>query len=221
MKNRAASFWEYLDIPLRGWSRIVLVAITVPLVLSFLFPLWQISMTAPQYPKGLSMDIYCYKLVGGHDGVDVSEINTLNHYIGMKTITRSELQDLDWLPFGIIAMAMLGLRCALLGNVRTLIDLAMITVYISGVAFGRFVYMLYDFGHNLDPKAPVTIDPFMPVVFGAKKVANFWTYSYPAFGSAGLGVFTGGVWVLLAFYLWKGYRTRERSGAGRAAASSA
>ena len=29
---------------------------------------WKISMTAPQYPKGLYMDVYAYKLEGGDEG---------------------------------------------------------------------------------------------------------------------------------------------------------
>ncbi len=221
MRRTVDSFWEFLDVPLRGRARLVLLVLVVPLLLSFLFPLWHISMEAPQYPKGLSMDIYSYKLVGGHGGLDVEEINVLNHYIGMGTITRDELQDLDWLPFGLLAMALLALRTALLGNVRTLIDLSMITVFISAVAFGRFIYMLYDFGHNLDPRAPVTVDPFMPVVVGSKKIANFWTHSMPALGSVMLGAFTVGIWAVTLWYLWRGWRETARKRADGEASAPA
>lgn len=206
MKKTADSFWEFLDIPLRGGARLLLVALIVPLLLSFAFPLWRISMEAPQYPDGLSMDIYTYQLVGGNDGHDVKEINTLNHYIGMHAITREELRDLDWMPFGLVAMALLALRAALLGNVRTLIDLSMIAAYISAVAFGRFVWMLWDFGHHLDPKAPVKVEPFMPVVVGSKQIANFMTHSMPQVGSLLMGAFTLGVWGITLFYLWRGRR---------------
>jgi copper chaperone NosL len=206
MRPAAETFWEFLDAPLRGPARLLLVALVVPLVLSFGFPLWRISMKAPQYPDGLRLDIYAYQLVGGNDGHDVREINTLNHYIGMRTITREELRDLDWLPFGLIALALLALRAALLGNVRTLIDLSIVAGYISLIAFGRFVYMLWDFGHNLDPKAPVKIEPFMPVVVGSKQIANFTTHSMPQAGSVLLGTFTLGVWILTLFYLWRGRR---------------
>jgi hypothetical protein len=206
MHSPVTSFWEYLDLPLRGRGRILLVLLVVPLLLSFLFPLWRISMEAPQYPNGLQMDIYSYKLVGGNDGHDVQEINVLNHYIGMSKITREELRDLDWMPFGLVALALLSLRAALLGNVRTLIDLSMIAGYISVVAFGRFVWMLWEFGHDLDPKAPVKVEPFMPVVFGSKKIANFTTHSMPDLGSVLMGVFTMGVWGLTLLYLWRGRR---------------
>ena len=206
MRTTSETFWEYLDAPLRGRARLVLVVLIAPLLLSFLFPLWRISMEAPQYPDGLRMDIYSHALVGGNDGHDVQEINTLNHYIGMHTITRDELRDLDWLPFGIVAMALLALRAALLGNVRTIIDLSMIAAYISSVAFGRFVYMLWEFGYHLDPKAPVHVQPFMPAVVGSKKIANFTTHSMPQLGSLLLGAFTLGVWGVTLWYLWRGRR---------------
>ncbi len=210
MRPLADTFWEFLDAPLRPRSRLLLITLIVPLLLSFAFPLWRISMKAPQYPDGLAMDIYSYKVVGGNDGHDIQEINLLNHYIGMQTITRQELRDLDWIPFGLIAMALLALRAALLGNVRTIIDLSMIAAYISAVAFGRFVWMLWEFGHNLDPKAPVRIEPFMPVVVGEKQIANFLTHSMPQFGSVLMGVFIVGVWGMTLCYLWRG-RQQARS----------
>ncbi|MBZ0150023.1 MAG: hypothetical protein K8J09_00725 [Planctomycetes bacterium] len=206
MRTSADNFWEFLDVPLRGRARILLLLLILPLLASFAFPLWRISMEAPQYPKGLVMDIYAHRLQGGNDGHDVAEINTLNHYIGMHQITREELRDLDWLPFGLLAMALLALRAALLGNVRTMIDLSMIAAYISVVAFGRFVYMLWDFGHHLSNEAPVKVEPFMPVVIGSKKIANFWTHSMPQLGSVLMGTFTLGIWGITLWYLWRGRR---------------
>lgn len=213
MRHPADNFFEFLDAPLRGGARLLLVALVVPLLLSFLFPLWQISMKAPQYPSGLYMDIYAHRVTGGNDGHDIEEINTLNHYIGMAKITREELRDLDWMPFGIIAMAMLALRAALLGNIRTMIDLSMIALYVSGVAFARFVYMLWQFGHQLDPKAPVKIEPFMPVLLGSKQIANFHTHSMPQLGSVFLMMFTGGIWCITLWYLWSGRRAAVQQAA--------
>lgn len=206
MRQPADNFWDFLDAPLRGRARLLLLVLIVPLLVSFAFPLWRISMKAPQYPDGLAMDIYSYQVVGGNDGHDIQEINVLNHYIGMHTITRDELRDLDWIPFGLVAMALLALRAALLGNVRTMIDLSMIAAYISVVAFGRFVWMLWEFGHRLDPKAPVKVEPFMPVVFGEKQIANFLTRSMPQFGSVLMGVFMAGVWGITLYCLWQGRR---------------
>ncbi|MCL2590878.1 MAG: hypothetical protein FWD67_08395 [Betaproteobacteria bacterium] len=41
---------------------------------------------------------------------------------------------------------------------------------------------LWYFGHNLHSWAAFTVKPFMPTVFGEGKVAQFSTYSYPAWG---------------------------------------
>lgn len=211
MRPTADSFWEFLDLPLRGGARILLVLLCVPLLMSFSYPLWKISMKAPQYPKGLYMDIYSNDVVGGNDGNDINEINILNHYIGMRTITRQELRDLDWIPFALIGMAMLALRASLLGNVRAMIDLSMIAFFVGAVSMGRFAYTLYEFGHNLDPRAPVDVQPFMPALIGTKQIANFTTQSMPQMATYCVGVFACGVWAITLWYLWKGYRESRRA----------
>ena len=199
-------FEEFLDEPIRFRSRIVLALLVIPLLLSFTQPLWRISMEAPQYPQGLQMDVYAYKLDGGHDGHDIQEINELNHYIGMHTIDRSQFKDLDWIPFALGLLAILALRAAVIGKVRSLIDLSILTAYVGAFSLVRFVYKLYVFGHDLDPRAPVTIKGFMPVVIGSKQVANFTTHSWPHVGTALMSVFAVGVILITAWHCWVGYR---------------
>jgi len=197
-------FYAFLDRPLYGWSRLVLLAMVVPLVLAFTQPLWRISMTAPQYPDGLYMEIYTHKIDGGNKGQHIKEINTLNHYIGMRKIDRAELSDLDWIPFGLGLLMVLTLRCAAIGNVRALIDLAVLAGYIGVFAMGRFIYKMYVFGHNLDPDAPIRLEPFTPAIFGTKKIANFSTQSYPQLGSVFIGIFFAGVLGVLGWHLFTG-----------------
>ena len=72
-----------LELPLDLKPRAFLVLAFLLLIPSYLFPLWTLTMFAPQYPEGLRMGIYSYKLEGGNNGQDVKEINVLNHYIGM------------------------------------------------------------------------------------------------------------------------------------------
>jgi len=199
-------FEEFLDEPIRFRSRILLALLVIPLVLSFTQPLWRISMKAPQYPQGLHMDVYAYKLSGGHDGHDIAEINELNHYIGMHKIERSQFQDLDWIPFALGLLAILALRAAAIGKVRSLIDLSVMTLYIGAFSMARFVYKLWVFGHDLDPHAPVNIKPFMPVVVGTKQVANFTTHSWPNWGTALMSTFAMGVLLIAAWHCWVGYR---------------
>lgn len=199
-------FYAFLDRPLYKSARVLLALLVVPLALSYAYPLWNIHLTAPQYPKGLNLDIYSYKLEGGRGGKDVKEINTLNHYIGMRPITREQMTDLDWMPFAIGLLAILTLRVAAIGNVRMLIDMAVLTTYVSGFAFFRFVYMLYRYGHDLDPAAPFDVEPFTPVIFGTKDIANFTTASYPQAGSYLIGGFVLGLVGILIWHLAAGRR---------------
>lgn len=206
MKLLLDRFYAFLDRPLRPLGRLLLLGSVALLVLSFAAPLWRISMTAPQYPKGLTMDIYSYKIEGGNEGHDIAEINSLNHYIGMREITRDQLVDLDWMPFGLGLLVLLTLRVAAIGNVRSLVDLVVLVTYISGFAFFRFVYTLNSFGRDLDPRAAITIEPFDPVIFGTKQIANFHTSSYPQAGSMFIGAFVGLTVAVLLWHLWVGRR---------------
>jgi len=209
MKDPLARFYQFIDRPIYFPARLAMVALVIPLALAFTAPLWKISLRAPQYPAGLYMDIFAHKLDGGHDGHDITEINTLNHYIGMHKIDRTELSELDWMPFALMALALLTLRCAAIGNVRMLIDLVVVTGFVAAYSMGRFVYKLYVYGHNLDPKAPLEVDPFTPAIFGRKQIANFATESYPQLGSVYVGVFIAGVVGLLLWHLIKGWRQRN------------
>ncbi|HSD86674.1 MAG TPA: hypothetical protein VLB44_04140 [Kofleriaceae bacterium] len=200
------TFYKYLERPLFLRSRFVLALLVIPLVLAFMFPLWRISMTAPQYPNGLYMDIYTYKVDGGHDGHDIVEINELNHYIGMKPIDKAALTDLDWLPFALGLLVILTLRCAAVGNVRSLIDLTVLTGYISLFALARFVYRLWFFGHSLSPDAPLKLPPFTPAIIGRKQVYNFGVESWPQAGAYCVGIFVVGVVTIMLWHMIGGRR---------------
>ena len=218
MQQSLDKFYRFLDRPLFPWSRLILLALAVPLVLTFTAPLWRISMIAPQYPDGLYMEIYAHKIDGGNHGQHIKEINTLNHYIGMHKIDRAELSDLDWIPFALGLLFVLTLRCAAVGNVRALIDLLVIGGYIGLFAFGKFVYKLYVFGHNLDPDAPIKLDPFTPAIFGTKQIANFSTRSYPQMGAIYIGIFFVGVLGVVLWHLIAGRKEALHDAASSAAA---
>ena len=203
-------FYAYLDTPIRMPVRFILAALIVPLLLSYVTPMWRISMYAPQYPKGLYLDIYSYKPEAGNEGQHLQGINTLNHYIGMKHLDRAEMSDLDWLPFGFGALALLALRVAAIGTTRSLIDLTVVNLYVCSFAFARFIYRLYLYGHELAPDAPVKVEPFTPAIFGTKQIANFTTHSYPAIGGGMIFVYAAGVTLLTVWYLYSGRRQALR-----------
>jgi len=191
-------FYRQLAQPLVPSARLALVVLAVLLGLVFLFPLWKIHMLAPQYPGGLDLVIHAHTVDG-----DVQEVNTLNHYIGMAPIDRSSLTDLDWIPFALGALILLMLRVAAIGDNRSLVDLLALFSYFSAFSMARFAFKLYVFGHDLDPRAPFTVEPFMPALLGTKQIANFTTTSLPEAGSyllalVGVGVLVTLVWSLRA-----------------------
>ena len=51
------AFYRFLDEPIFPWARVTLALLTVFVVLSFTAPMWNIHMTAPQYPEGLDLYI--------------------------------------------------------------------------------------------------------------------------------------------------------------------
>lgn len=197
------TFYLKLEEPVSDASRLGLIALILVLALSYMAPLWRISMLAPQYPQGLYVDIYSYKVEGGNQGHDIQEINELNHYIGMDKIEKVNLADLDWMPFALGLLILLTLRVAAIGNGRSLVDLAVLTSYLMAFALGRYVYRLYIFGHNLDPRAAIHVEPFMPVVVGTKQVANFTVSSYPQLGGVLMLIFTAGVAAITLWHVWK------------------
>lgn len=63
---------------------------------------------------------------------------------------------------------------------------------------GDFYRWLYEYGHNLDPHAAITIDPYMPPVIGWKRLANFKVISLPGSGA----ILTGIAAILGPIILW-------------------
>ncbi len=181
--------WERLqDTPLNLKSRILTFIAALSVVLTFLFPLWRMQFFATFYPDGLKLYIYSYKLEGGKTAGrdDLREINTLNHYIGMKPLSQSDFPEFTYLPFVFGALGLLTLRAVVLGKISTVVDLIVMYAYVGLFSILDFYNKLYTYGHNLAPDAPIKVQPFTPPVFGKKLIAQFTVYSYPYIGSLGL-----------------------------------
>jgi copper chaperone NosL len=178
---------RFFELSLNLRERALVAAAALLLCAVSLLPLWNLTMFAPQYPDGLRMDIYSYTLVGGRDGQDIKEINLLNHYIGMKDLSTEDFTEFKWMPFVVGAIGLLCLRAAVHGRMMDLVDVTMLYTYFAAFSLWSFGYKLYSYGHTLAPTAAVKIGPFMPPMFGYKKLANFEVYSYPAAGSYLLG----------------------------------
>ena len=196
-----------LDTPIGALPRVLLVAAALCLVPTFFFPLWNMTMFAPQYPDGLRLYIHSNELEGGNGGQDVREINVLNHYIGMHDLQASDFTEFQWMPFVLGALALLYLRAAVHGQLSQLLDVAVMSLYFSLFSLWSFGYKLYRYGHDLAPTAAVKVDPFMPPMFGRKQLANFEVYSYPSPGSYALGAAM--ILLVVAFFLsWRHSRNR-------------
>jgi copper chaperone NosL len=177
---------RFLEVPLGLGPRALVVLAFLLLVPSYFVPLYDMTMFAPQYPDGLRLHIYSYKLDGGHAGQDVKEVNVLNHYIGMKDLSTDEFSEFKWMPFVIGVMGLLFLRSSVLGKMSHLVDVLVLYLYFGFFALWSFGYKMYWYGHHLAPTASVKVDAFTPPLFGYKKLANFEVYSYPGLGSYAL-----------------------------------
>ena len=206
MTTRTLAIHAVLDRPVSFTGRAMLLAALVVLLGGAVLPLWRISLVAPQYAEGLSLDMYAYQIVAGNDGQDLAEINTLNHYIGMKPIAQADFLEMKVMPFAIGAFSLLTLRAVVVGRIISLVDLAVLFVYFGAFSMGSFAYRLYSYGHHLDPHAPMKIKPFMPVVIGSQQIANFVQTSVPLAGTICMAAFL----MLLLAALWSSVREARK-----------
>jgi copper chaperone NosL len=195
---------RFLDVKLDVTPRVLVLTAAILLLPTFVFPLWKLTLFAPQYQDGLRLQIYSWKLEGGNNGQDVREINVLNHYIGMRDIDSSAFTEFRWMPFVVGALGLLLLRAAVLGHMGHLVDVVVLFLYFGLFSLWSFAYKLWLWGHDLAPGAPVTVPGFMPPLFGYRKVANFEVYSYPEMGTYAMA----SVVVLLLVALFVGWRQR-------------
>ncbi len=176
--------FRFLHKPLNLGSRLLLLLAAIAIAASFLFPLWKMHLIAPQYSDGLDLYIWPYKIEGGGlNGQHLVEINNLNHYIGMKAIEQADFLEMIWMPFVFGLIILLILRSIVFGEMSNVVDLFALYTYFGVFSIGSFWFRLYQYGHNLDPRAPVHIKPFTPLLIGVKQIANFREYSYPQAGA--------------------------------------
>jgi copper chaperone NosL len=189
MLDRANAFFEFA---LSLKSRLLILIGVLALGPVFSYPLWNMTFYSNQYTDGLSLHIYAHQLEGGKtpNRDDLREINSLNHYIGMRPLLESDFSEFAWLPFGIGALILLSLRAMVLGKMANLIDVFVLFSYFGLFSLWSFYHRLYTYGHNLDPTAAIKVQPFTPPIFGTKQIANFTVQSYPGLASLCLVIFS-------------------------------
>jgi copper chaperone NosL len=166
-------------------SRIIIAIGSLALIIMFFVPAWSIYLIAPQYPEGLSMQIWLHKISG-----QVEIINGLNHYIGMKHIDAHMFPEFSFLPYVLVFFILFGLVIAITGSRKLLFSYLVLSVIAGVAALVDFYMWGYDYGHNLDPTAAIQVPglSYQPPVIGHKKLLNFDAFSYPDTGA----------WILVA-----------------------
>lgn len=163
-----------------------MLAAVVLLVGVFLFPLWWIKLEAAQFPGGLQLNIWINKFSGA-DGTDkiIQNINILNHYIGMQFIKPDAIPELKYFPYVIYGMMGLGLISFFINQKWTFGAWSVIMIILGTLGVYDFYLWMYDYGHNLDPEAPIKVPGmvYMPPLIGEKDLLNFYVKSYPHLGT--------------------------------------
>jgi copper chaperone NosL len=170
------------------------------LIISIFLPYWSMTMFAPQYPRGLKVNVYVNQLEG-----DVREIDSLNHYLGMPP-----LDEGGQLERSVSVVAILALGLLLLGGVfvhnKWAAVLALPALLFPLIFLADLRYILWVYGHSIDPQSPLggAIEPFTPPLFGVGLIGQFETYSQAEMGLylafAAVVVILIGLWFHRAAY---------------------
>ncbi|AKA35447.1 hypothetical protein [Flagellimonas lutaonensis] len=174
-------------------SRLTMVlAALLPLFL-FLFPLWKITLEAPQYPTPLGMYIYINDFADANPH-DIKNINLMNHYVGMKYIPDA-IPEFKIFPIVIIITTIIGLVVAAKGNHKWYLYWFIMMLLVSTAGLIDFYIWEYEYGHDLDPRAIMkftnpdgSVMGFQPPFFGSKDILNFRAHSYPQLGAYFLAI---------------------------------
>ena len=163
-------------------TRVIYIAAAAFAAAALVLPLWGFAMSAPQYPdETLHLRVTRAGIVG-----DVQEVETLQHFIGVRFPT--ELPALKWVTAAIGGLAVLLLLGAFAGagtggRVYRLVCAGALVLFL--VASAAVVQTrLYRAGHDRDPNSPLRgMHDFTPLLVGPARVGNFTVWSFPHAGA--------------------------------------
>lgn len=169
-------------------KKIMMIAALLPIAM-FFTPIWRITLEAPQYPNGITMYIWINQITGDAPAT-LQNINILNHYVGMQYIVPESIPELKFFPYIVIGMIVLALIFTFVGNRKLYLTWGVLFVLLGVAGLYDFYLWEYDYGHTLDPKAPIKVPgmAYQPPVFGSKMLLNFNAISYPYWGGFFLGL---------------------------------
>lgn len=148
------------------------------LLISIFLPYWTLTLHAPQYPAGLSVDAFLNRVEG-----DVSEIDGLNHYIGMRPLAEAAQFERSISVIGVVVLVLLVLAAVFVHS-RWAALLALPALVFPLIFLADLQFWLANFGQNLDPTAPLSssVKPFTPPVLFTGRIAQFSTTAVPGPG---------------------------------------
>ncbi len=150
----------------------------------YVFPLWKISLGVPQYPKEIAIHIRINEIRNGTEKA-LEIMNVLNHNIGMKKIDPGAIPELSYFPWILAGIIVLGFLSLVPEN--NIFRIAWIALLLLALALALYDFYLwqYEYGHNLEPDAPIKIEnsSFQPPLIGKKRIANFIVKSIPMAGA--------------------------------------
>ncbi len=178
--------------------QVLMLLAALLLVSLFVWPMWRITLVAPQYPSGVTMYIYINKIGGEHEST-LQNINILNHYVGMKPIEPEAIPELRYFPWVVWSMIALGLLAAALNRRWAFFAWASLMLVLAAAGIYDFYLWEYDYGHNLSPNAPIKIPgaSYQPPLIGTKAILNFVATSMPHISG-----YLVGIAILLAWVAW-------------------
>ena len=161
-------------------------------------------MWAPQYPEGLVMKIWINTISG-----DVKIISALNHYIGMKHIEVEMFPEFRYMIYIVGFLIGFGLLAAIV-NRRFMLMMYASLILAAGIgALFDFYMWGYDYGHNLDPTAPIIVPgmSYQPPLIGTKQLLNFTAFSGPDIGG---WIFLGAGVLVIGLVFFEFYTSRKK-----------
>lgn len=149
----------------------LLIIAAVLYIGSLALPYWMVTMKAPTYPeKNLTIRVWAYKYAG-----DVKEWNIVGRLVGVRVPPPFPKAIFVIFPAAVVALAALSVAAAFKPRLsKAAAILPWVTIGGLGI---WFQYILYRYGHNLDPDRPLRyIDQFTPPLIGVVKVGSIVTY---------------------------------------------
>lgn len=187
-------------------SKIIMIIGALMLLSLFIFPLWNISLEAPQYPDSIGMNIWINKITDQEPN-DIKNINLMNHYVGMKEIPE-HMAEFEIFPPVIIVMTVLGVIVGFLGKRKLYLAWFIIMALLGTAGMYDFYLWEYDYGHSLSPEAAIKFmddegNPmaYQPPLIGNATILNFVAKSWPMTGA--YLMFSGMLLSIIAFFVDK------------------